>query len=89
MDAKDLLKMGRISRSDYETYLIFEVYDAGRDYLKRLFESVCMEDPLGFECEAPFAHQDGRISVVRDFKRSIAEVKTKLNICEEYENGER
>ena len=87
MEVKDLLDIGRITRADYETYLLFELYDEGRSYLKKMFESICMEDPLGFESESPFSHQDGRISVVRDIKRSINEVKTKLNICEEYQNG--
>lgn len=82
MEAIDLLEEGKIDRAEYHTYLLFEEIDHGRDYLKNMFEAVCMEEPDSFSSESPFAWQDGRRSVFRDIKRIINEVNIKLNIYE-------
>jgi len=84
MEAKDLLNTHKIKEVDYDNYLIFEVSEEGKKYLKKMFESVFMEDPLVFDSNAAYAWQDGRRSIVRDIKKSIIEVKTKLKFYKEH-----
>lgn len=77
-----LLSKGKIDKYHYDTYILFEMTDLGRDYLKNVIDSVLLEETVpGQEVQ-----QDGRRSCWRDIKRAVILVK---NILEGVEKNER
>ena len=66
----NLRKEGKISQYDYDTYLLFVGNDVGSIYLKKMLESILMEEPVK-PTKQLFAWHDGRRSVWRDIKLSI------------------
>ncbi|HUU86489.1 MAG TPA: hypothetical protein VMX17_01895 [Candidatus Glassbacteria bacterium] len=78
---RQLLDDGHIEPFDYKTYLMFG-NTAGSEYIKTMIELFFMEESPVFNDESSFAFIDGRRSVWRDIKNSIAMVEAAL----EFEN---
>jgi hypothetical protein len=77
-----LLSKGKIDKYHYDTYILFEMTDLGREYLKNVLESIVLEETLPGQAE----RQDGRRSCWRDIKIAVNLVK---NILEGVEKHER
>jgi hypothetical protein len=83
MNVLDLYKDNKINESEYMSYLLFNDYDLGHNFLKKQFEGVNMEEPPSLEHPAAFAWADGRRSVWRDIKNKIARVQFLLENTED------
>jgi len=72
-----LLNSNRIDQFEYDSYLMFEVGDLGRNYLKNSLEAVALEAPL--KCSKDnVMWVDGRRSVWRDIKIAINKINSLL-----------
>lgn len=76
MELVDLYHSSKINEWEYRVYLLFEVNDIGRDFLKKSFEGINLEEPPSLDNESSFAWQDGRRSIWRDIKHAINKVNT-------------
>lgn len=73
----NLLNSGKIDRYEYDSYLLFEVGDQGRTYLKNALDAVVLECPL--KCNKDnVMWVDGRRSVWRDVRLAIVKVNQLL-----------
>lgn len=79
MEVADLLRMKRITKLQYKSYVLFELNDVGREYLKEAFEGTLMEEPPSIDNESSFAWIDGRRSVWRTIKTAIQIVQEELD----------
>lgn len=73
-----LLSKKIISKSIYDTYLLFELNELGRNYLNNSLDSIYMEQPEESNVNDPYPWHDGRRSVWRDIKIVIEKVKIEL-----------
>jgi len=82
--AYDLFRESKISFGQYKTFLLFEENEDGFDWLKRMCECIYAErvPPIG---DHAYAWQDGRISLLRDIKQMITDVKDLLLVQQETE----
>jgi hypothetical protein len=74
---KDLLAKKVINQSEYDIYLVFELFDLGRNLLNNMCESVLLEEPPDMK-GVTFAWHDGRRSTWRHIKMIIMKVETLL-----------
>lgn len=84
-----LLNQKKITQFEYKSYLLFQVNDDGREYLKQVCEMYWLEEPANLERETTFAWKDGRLSVWRDIKLAIAQVEDMLINTQEDKEDER
>jgi hypothetical protein len=83
MSIVDLYKDNKINECEYKTYLLFNDYDLGYEYLTKQFEGINMEEPPSLDSEAAFSWADGRRSIWRDIKNRIARVQYLLDNTED------
>lgn len=74
---KVLLTKGHITPYQYDTYVLFNLNEFGRDYLKKMFEMILLEEPEKNR-ETGFAWQDGRRSIWREIQLDINFINHKL-----------
>lgn len=73
----NLLHARLINKFEYDSYLMFEVGDMGRAYLKNALDSVAIEEPL--KCNKDNVMWiDGRRSVWREIKIAINRINSLL-----------
>lgn len=77
-----LLKENKITRVEYETYLLFALDDIGKRYFNRMWKSCLMEEPLELKNETAMWH-DGRRSVWRHIQVLIDNVEHQLELSNE------
>ena len=75
---KALLDKKVITRFEYECYLLYEIHELGKNFLKNVIEMYYMEEPPELNAEANFAWKDGRMSTWRDVKQSVNIVQSLL-----------
>lgn len=81
-----LLNSKRINPFEYDSYLMFELSDLGRNYLKNALDSVVLEEPM--QCKKDnVMYIDGRRSVWREIKIAINRINSLLE-GEQYERPE-
>lgn len=71
-----LLNERKIDQFQYDTYLLFGVYELGIKYLKNISESTWLEEPP--PVRGGFAYQEGRRSNWREIKTIVNLVNLKL-----------
>ncbi len=81
-NVSNLYKEGKIDKYDYDTYVLFELNELGREYLKNIIEMILLEEPAESRRDS-YAWNDGRRSCWREIKSIINIVKLKLK---DYEN---
>lgn len=79
-----LLNEKIIDKAAYDTYMLYEIDERGRNYLHNACESILLEQPESSSLSEPYSWHDGRRSVWRDIKICIQVIKFKI---EEYGNG--
>lgn len=74
-----LLAAGRITRPEYETFVLFTTNDLGKAYLARMTEQTFMDQapPELFTGEM-LAYSEGRRSMLRDIKTTIENINQLL-----------
>lgn len=82
----NLLHARVIDKFEYDTYILFEVTDLGRAYLKNALEMVILEEPINSNTESVMKI-DGRRSVWREIKIAINKINQLLQ-GEKYERPE-
>ncbi len=70
---KELLDSNKIDIYEYDTYLLFDGTDLGREYLAKKLESICLDMPMEAN-PLEIMHKDGRRSEGRDIKFLIIKV---------------
>lgn len=75
---KALLNEKKITRFDYECYLLFAIEDLGKNFLKNVREEIFLEEPP-VPTEAIFAWKDGRMSAWRDVAQAVKLVQSLLD----------
>lgn len=80
---EDLLSVGKISSEQYEAYVLFEMSEMGRKWLKDRTMDVFMEEPAEAACHGePFAYISGRASLLRNIHAIIEFVNKQLRELE-------
>ena len=79
----NLLHARVIDKWEYDSYILFEVTDLGRAYLKNSLEMVVLEDPINPNVDTVMKI-DGRRSVWRDIRIAINKINQLLQ-GEQYE----
>lgn len=74
-NVRDLFLEGKISKREFNLYLIFEANDIGRQLLPELIMDSLMESPEEIGTSEAFVHHQGRLSVWRDMKMAIERIK--------------
>lgn len=83
----DLLSLKKITPGEYDTYILFQVNELGRNSLERMMFDSFMDEPVGTDRNGEgFAFYDGRRSVFRDIRRTIMKVQYLL---EEISNNDK
>jgi hypothetical protein len=80
MDVNDLLRLEKITKDEYDDYVIFEMTDLGRAKLQKWIKRyILTEDHTAGNFRGTgFAFFFGRISFIQDICRNIELVKIKL-----------
>lgn len=74
---KNLLHARAIDKFEYDSYVLFEMNEHGRAYLKNSLEMVVLEDPINPTTDCVMKI-DGRRSVWRDIKICINKINQLL-----------
>lgn len=83
-----LFQSGKISKEQYEFYVLFEINPLGKACKERLMMETFMDEPDKDEFGADgFAFFDGRRSVIRDIYRAIEKIKTLIKEMELRNDG--
>lgn len=72
-----LYREGKIDKYEYDTFILFEGNDVGRNYLRNMFEAIVLEEPDHSKSES-YAWIDGRRSTWRQVKIVINMVNNLL-----------
>lgn len=72
-----MLREGKIDLLEYDTYVLFELNELGRNYLKNMIESVFLEEPAPTGNHS-YARAFGKQSAWREIKTIINLVNLKL-----------
>lgn len=70
MAVVDLFREGKIGQYEHDVYVLFETHDLGRDFIKKMMESIAMETPLKPD-PLIVMQADGRRSAWREIKHII------------------
>ncbi len=73
-DIKSLLHSGKILQPEYDSYILFELDEFGREYLKNIIEATFLEPSDAGKMEHTFAWHAGRQSVWREIKTTILKI---------------
>lgn len=84
--ATNLFREGKIDKQVFDTYILFESTELGRDFLKRMLEAIVLEEPPLHGEGTAYAWQDGRRSVWRDIKNAINYVNEKMTESKEHDD---
>lgn len=72
----ELLEAKKITESEHDLYVLFQVNELGRKCLDRMMRESFMDEPLHTEFSGVgFAFYDGRRSVLRDINRALLKVE--------------
>lgn len=82
-----LLSSNSINIAQYDTYVLFEINELGREYLKNILESSFLEKAEFGKMRDSYAWHDGRKSVWRDIKLTILEIDRLLGEQDERERN--
>jgi hypothetical protein len=82
-----LLSSKVINLAQYDTYVLYEINELGREYLKNILESSFLEKSEFGKMKDSYAWHDGRRSVWRDIKITILEIDRLLGEQDERERN--
>lgn len=75
---RSLVDTAVISRREYETFMVFQSNDIGRQFLTNMMNSIVMEEPVHMPTGVLFAWHDGRRAVWRDIQMIIDKVNFEM-----------
>lgn len=75
--ADDLLQSGVINKLEYDTFILFEHSDLGKEFLKLVIDEMFYETPEGVDRDL-LSWYEGRRSVFRQIKLKINEIHKKI-----------
>lgn len=83
---QEMYQKNIIDKYERDTYMLFEINENGREYLKNMLIFIALEQPQMHQFENTFAWHDGKRSCWRDISILIGKVNLQL---EDYLNDER